>query len=178
MNVRFVFFSVLYKNPSPHAIKPSLFFNFNSTAGAKMYWVRGQHGHLGCTEAGASAKGDFRCKERFPQKKQTNNPCMRQLGCVEQQQSVELLAEMYEGDNDKDWSLSLLLLTFDWLEFSAKHKKNESIYLCCGQKERAVLWCSAGRRHFKGKYMNSGRNGFWMDDWTHKTPQPAFSDIY
>lgn len=58
------------KNPSPRAIKPSLRFNFNSTAGAKMYWVRGQHGHLGCTEAGASAKGDFRCKERFPKKKQ------------------------------------------------------------------------------------------------------------
>lgn len=38
---------------------------------------------------------------------------MRQLGCVEQQQSVELLAEMYEGDIEKDWSLSLLLLTFD-----------------------------------------------------------------
>lgn len=68
-DIKRVYFFHLQKNPSSLTIKTCLCFNFNSTAGAKMYWVWGQHGHLSCTEADSSAKGIFFAKSIWKKSK-------------------------------------------------------------------------------------------------------------
>lgn len=169
-----MFFSFLFfLNPSSLTIKTCLCFNFNSTAGEKMHWVWGQYGHFGWTEAVPLAKGIF-----FTKKKSKLAIVLQDswdVSCCSEFWAVG--REMYDGDQERDRSLSLLLLAVDWLVLSVKHKKrcpplripSHSIEprwvnlsaLSAEVEGGVVLFHKTARRtDLKGKYRNSGRNWF------------------